>query len=56
MIDTEQRHCDQLPGSGFAFPELGVPESLRHGPEGLLVEAELGLVVAVVIEASGDVE
>lgn len=56
MIDTEQRRCDKLLGSRFALPELSVPEGLRHGPEGLLIEAELGLVVAVVVEASGDVE
>ncbi len=56
MIDTEQCHCNKLFGSRFALPELGVPESLRHSPEGLLVEAELGLVVAVVVETGGDVE
>lgn len=56
MVDTQKRHRDQLLGRGFALPELRVPEGLRHGPEGLLVEAELRLVGAVGVEAGGDVE
>ena len=55
MVDTYHRHGDFFVCGWRLLPELRVAECLRCAPEDFGWEAELGLVGAIAIEASGDV-
>lgn len=55
MVDAQHGHGDLFRRRGDLLPELGVAKRLRCAPQDLWREAELDLVVAVGIEARGDV-